>query len=361
MRVDIRVFDYEFNFLGEVSDYEEFVFTKRLTKFGEFQIGINFDKANARLFEVGNFIYLDSERSGIIDHVERRLGGASDKGESLFVKGFTPEHFLTYRVTYPPPGADTWHMTGDGESVIKELVQYNMGNSALNRNRIIPFIEYEPNLNRGKQINFSTDYKKLHEEISSAAVLSGLGVKMTMDAPSKKFVFDVFAGKDLRSVQTDLPPVIFSSEYDNVFSQCYTESRVNYRNVAIVDSRGEGAGRGIVLVGDDVSGEMRRELYVSGRDIAKGQTEQQSERGLSRLNETGYVKALEGVINPYHSLRYREDYQLGDVVTMKYGDITLHTPITEVTEKWTVKGGYGLTMTLGNRVPTLIDKIKQSI
>ena len=361
MKADIRVFDGKFNFLGEVSDYEQFILTKRLTMFGEFQIAINFGKPSARLFEVGNFIYLDSERSGIIDHVERRLGGASDKGENLFVKGFTPEHMLSYRITYPPPGVNEWIRIGQGESVMKALVQYNMGQTGTHANRIIPIVDFARNFNRGSQVVFITQYKKLHEEVSTIATLSGLGIEMSMNPAEKKFIFDVFVGRNLSSVQTMVPPVIFSSEYDNVFSQCYTESRVNYKNVAIVDSMGHGAARRMMFVGDNNSGEMRRELFVSGSDIAIGQTQQQTDRGLTRLNEMGYIKTLDGVINPHHSLKYREDYKLGDIVTMKYGDIMLHTPITEVTEKWTAGGGYGLAMTFGNRVPTLIDKIRQSI
>ena len=361
MRADIRVFDGQFNFLGEVSDYEEFVLTKRLTMFGEFQIAINYDKANARLFEVGNFIYLDSERSGIIDHVERRLGGASDKGESLFVKGFTPEHILTYRITYPPSWADAWSRVSQGESVIKPLVQNNMGSASEYANRIIPSVHYAPSLGRGRIVFFHTAYKKLHEEVSTLAILSGLGIKMTMEPEAKRFLFDVFVGRDLSSAQTNVPPVIFSSEYDNVFSQCYTESRINYKNVAIVGTMERGMTGGVAYIGDQNSGKMRRELFVPGNDIPAGQIQQQVERGNARLSERGYVRTLDGVINPHHSLKYREDYKLGDIVTMKYDDIMLHTPITEVTEKWTAKNGYGLAMTFGNRVPTLIDKIKQDI
>jgi hypothetical protein len=361
LRCDIRIFDDAFNFLGEISDYEEFIFTRRMTKFGEFQIAVNINKPSSELFKIGHFIYLDRERSGIIEHIERKLGGASDKGETLFVKGFTSEYFLTYRVTYPPPGADSWSMFGNGENVIKSLIRYNMGDTALNRSRVIPFIEYAESLNRGTNVNFSTDYKRLDEEISSVAELSGLGIKMCMDVVSKKFIFDVFVGKDLRSSQAENPPVIFSSEYDNVLSQCYTESHTGYKNTAVVDSRGDGATRGIIVVGDNISAENRREVYVSGRDIPKEQPLLQTERGLLRLNEMKSVKTLDGVVNPHHSFKYGTDYNLGDLVTMKYGDVVLHAPITEVTEKWTVKGGYNLEATFGKRMPTLIDKIKMSL
>jgi len=357
LRADIRVFDNKFNFLGEISDYEEFVLVKRLTRFGEFQISINFAKASARLFKVGNFIYIDKERSGIIEHIERRMGGISDKGETLFVKGFTPEHLLSYRVTYPYPGLDSWSMVGCGESVIKALVRYNMGDLAKDINRVIPLVDFAPDEKRGKELSISTDYKKLHEEAASAAALTGLGIKMIMDVELRKFIFDVLSGRDLTSLQTVLPPVIFSSEYDNVFSQCYTDSRVSYRNVAIVDSRRDSIGREIAFVNNEISGENRRELFVSGGSIPRGEADKQRELGALRLNDMVHVKALDGVINPHHSFKYGVDYKLGDIVTMKYDDITLHAPITEVTEKWTAKDGYGLKAAIGGCVPTLIDRI----
>jgi hypothetical protein len=253
-------------------------------------------------------------------------------------------------------------MSGSGESIIKTLVRYNMGDTAVNCNRAMPFIEYAEDLYRGDFLSFSTDYKRLDEEVASIAALSGLGIKVVMDAASKKFIFDVYVGRDLRSIQNTFPPVIFSSEYDNVFSQCYTESRVSHRNVAVVESRGEGAARGIVVVGDEIYGENRREMYVSGRDIAAGEVDKQTERGLSRLNETSFVKSLDGEVNSHHSLKYGTDYRLGDLVTMMYGEeVLLHVPITEVCEKWTIKSGYGLSLMLGKAAPTLIDRIKQSI
>ncbi len=361
MRTSIRIFSRNFEFLGEVDDYEEFVFSRRLVTYGEFAISINSNKQNSQLLKVGRFVYLDGLRSGVIEHVEQTFEGGNGRGDKLLAKGFTLEYFFSLRLTYPQLNSDKWVLTGTGEALIKTLLNFNLLNTALNTDRRMNFMTIIKNQNRGSTITFETCYKKLDEEIAYIARATSLGVSAFFDVSLKKISLDVYQGRNLASTQSVYPPVIFSSQYDNIFSEYLIESLIGYKNIAVVKSKGEGLDVQVVEVGGRKTDIDRREVYVSAGDVLKTDTLKLNERGQLKLFEAKSVLTLDGKINPYHVLKYGVDYKIGDTVTLKYGDYVLHSTITEALEKWTAANGYQLELTFGEKMPTLIDKIKQSI
>lgn len=149
----------------------------------------------------------------------------------------------------------------------------------------------------------------------------------------------------------------------------------NYRNVAYVKGSGEGDERKQQIVGD-ASGIERFELFVDARDVSDTRIVEDVEepipddeyypmltqRGNEKLADTKEVFTFESEINTKSNLTYKKDYNLGDIVTTfsrKWG-IVSHPRITEITE--TVdQNGYSLQAVLGNAVPTLVDKIKNSV
>ncbi len=354
----IRVLDKDFSFLGEVDDFENFIFTRRLFSYGEFELSINSDKKNTQLLTPEKIIYLDSGRVGIIGYSEEKL---SDKNKILTVKGYTPEFFLTYRITEPFPAAENWNYSGNGEDAIKKLADYNLGPNANRSCRMIPYFRIKNSRQRGENISFETCYKKLDEEIAYLAEETGLGIKVEFDILQKCFEFDVISGRDLTVEQNINPPVIFSPEFDNVFEQTYICSDLGYKNMAFVASKGEGTERTLIKINDSLSGDQRRELFTDGKSVAKEDVEKLQNLGLAKLSEYPKIASLDGKINPYHIIKYGKDYQIGDTVSMKFKNITLTSQITEVTESWDSKNGYSVDCVFGNKVPDLISIIKKNL
>ncbi len=354
----IRVLDRDFSFLGEVDDFENFIFTQRLHSYGEFELSINSEKKNAQLLTPEKIIYLDSGRVGIIGYSEEQF---SHNNKILTVKGFTPEFFLTYRITEPFPGADNWSYSGSGETVIKKLVEYNLGPDANRACRRIPYFRIKNSLNKGKYISFETCYKKLNEEIALLAEECGLGIKAEFNTSQKCFDFDVICGRDLTAGQNINPPIIFAPEFDNVFEQTYIYSDLDFKNVAIAASKGEGTERTIVSVNDAVSGDQRRELFADAKSVAQEDVEKLQTLALGKLAEHPKIISLDGKINPYHTMKYGKDYLIGDTVNLKFKNIILTSQITEVTESWDIKNGYSVDCVFGNKVPDLISIIKKNL
>lgn len=175
-------------------------------------------------------------------------------------------------------------------------------------------------------------------------------------------MFDVKGGRILTASQSVLPPVIFSPQFESLKSLHYTESELNYKNIAYVAGQGEGVDRRVIELGDDV-GLGRHELFIDARyipeeddvEVPNGEggltTEKVSrpekeiiadltEHGHQQMQEFLQEHYLEGQILTNSPFKYEKDYDLGDIVTNqnKEWGIALDARITEVKEVYEPAG-----------------------
>lgn len=351
----IKIIDNSFNFLGEIDDYESLIFTRSYSGIGSFELRINANKNSVDKLQNENIIFLTDKKAGVILH--REIDTANQ--ETLIVKGLTLKAYIGRRITIPPVGLAYDYKNDQAESIIKHYVVANCvtptdGQRALND------LVVSADQNRGGQIIYQTRLKNLAEEIEAIANISGLGWDVTLDLVNKKFVFEVYEGRDLTAGQVLLPPAIFSIDYDNISSQKLIDSKINYRNIGYVGGQGEGAGRTIEVVGDAVSDLARLETFIDARDISDGTD--LGERGLQKLKEFVEVLAFDNDILAKSNLIYEQDFDIGDIVTAvsKKWNVTLNSRITEITEVYE-PAGFKVSAVFGNDVPTLIQKIKKEI
>ena len=179
--------------------------------------------------------------------------------------------------------------------------------------------------------------------------------------------FDVYKGLDRTAGQSVNPPAIFSREFENILEQEYTDSLHNYRNIALVAGEGEGTERELTSIGQGV-GLDRYELFVDARDLQKEDRAIEEyiglleDRGNTKLAEYKEIKTFDSKINLRSNLIYKEDFDLGDIVTCtskKWG-VTIDTRITEIEEVYE-EDGFNVNVTFGNEIPTLIDVIKREV
>ena len=85
-------------------------------------------------------------------------------------------------------------------------------------------------------------------------------------------------------------------------------------------------------------------------------------KGLEKLREFSKIQTFESEILTEGPFEYEEDWDMGDIVTVEDRGLglTLDSPIPEVKETYEASG-YILEATFGNSIPTLIDKVKQTI
>lgn len=178
-----------------------------------------------------------------------------------------------------------------------------------------------------------------------------------------------------------LTPLIFSQSLSNISRTSYSKDVENYKNVTYVAGEGEGTNRKwyeLNINQDDAIGEQmgwnRSELWVDARDLqsedANGNkiTQAQYEANIKARAEE---KAKENtVVNTYEAtltvkrLKYREDFQKGDWVTVKDEElgIIIDAQITSVTvTEQNSEMIYDVTLKYGKTKKTKIKQISDGL
>jgi hypothetical protein len=375
--MDLYIFDRELNFIGVLDAFTSLQWNRRYLKCGDFELQCPLTMDNLNLLAKGNIIWKQGDtEAGYINY--RNLKQDTDGKETLDIKGNFLTGYLKQRIVW-----NIINMNDTVENIMRALVNQNCINPADSK-RIIP------NLILGdlKSLVFSTNYiqdkhNNLGDEMEALSALSNLGHRINLDVVNKKLIFEVYAGVDRSVNQSAVSPCIFSKEFENVLEQEYTDSNDNLKNVELVngtytpDSSGDSTAVPVnqsVTIGN-TSGLDRYETFLDSGDIsASGKdengnditiTEQDAlnmlmDKGNTDIVQYQEVQTFDSKINVNSNLVYKQDFDLGDIVTCtskKWG-ITLDARITEIGEVYEEQGPQ-VNVTFGNNVPTLIDKIKQ--
>lgn len=356
MTQPLRVIDTEFNLLAEIDNYSSLQWKRRWHQPGGFELHLSPSTQGAERLQKGHLVLL-REEAGIILHREIIL--QRDGTEQLIVTGRGLASVLGRRITVPPTGQAYDRLTAAAETIMKRYVRSNCTEPE-DAGRVIDLLTIAPDQERGGSLTYQTRYKQLDDELQKLSNASGLGWDVRLDMASLRWEFDVQEGRDLTAGQTVLPPVIFSVDFDAVRSQSYTDSDIGYRNQAYVGGQGEGANRVVVEVGEGRAGLERIETFVDARDLED--EADLPERGQQKLLEMQRLTSFETEIMPRGPYVYREDWDLGDVVTVqnKRWGVSVDARVAEVLEVYE-PGGMRLDVTFGTALPTLVDRLRQAV
>ncbi|MGM7683745.1 siphovirus ReqiPepy6 Gp37-like family protein [Cytobacillus sp. Hm23] len=369
----IRILTSDMQLLAEIDDFESLIFTRRFHNIGEFELHINRHKQHTDKLIKGNLILLGSDlhKVGIIKHREIGIDDNGKQSEIWVIKGVELKGIVVQRITHPPNNTSYDHKSGNAETIMKHYVERNIVNPD-DSNRAISILELVGNLNRGQSITWQSRFKNLSEELAAISMSTNLGWDIRLDLQNNKWLFDVFEGRNLTVNQNENPPVIFSLEFDSLKSLKFTDSDVGYKNYAYVGGDGEGISRKIVGVGN-TSDLLRFEAFFDARNIREKDDDDLpipedeilkalEESGKQKLLELAQEQFLEGQILTHSPFQYEKDYDLGDIVTIQNKDwgVTMDARITELTEIYE-PSGFQLEATFGNKIPTLISKVKQEL
>ena len=367
--MELKIFNRELSLIGIIDSFSSLIWNRKYNSIGDFQLNILFTEENNALLNIDNIIYKDNCEAGFITCKEIKID--DDGAEIIEVKGKFIIGYLERRIIW------------GCEEINSDVVQ---ASHQLIKNNCIDCIEQRkiPNLiiKDNKEIYIplikQVSYENLFDTLSSIAQTNELGLKVDFDIFNKKLIFKIYKGIDRSIDQSKVAPVIFSREFENIFSQNYIESNNNLKNVALIGGRGEGAERKLTSIGNE-KGLDRYELFVDAADISDIRQIENDDgtiseeiisneeynnllitRGNEKLSEHYKIKSFDSVINTNSNMEYRKDYDLGDIITFfdKKWDIKINTRITEICEVCNNEG-LNLNITFGNNVPALIDIIKR--
>lgn len=360
--MELKVFDLNFNYLGIIDTYFSAVFQRNYNKASTCSIHASDDYLP--LLQKGRILANSSnlKEAYMIDSLEL----SEDQGNLIVAQGYSLNRLLRKRILW---GLQS--KSGSIEEVMKHFVDINCINPA-NSRRKIPGLTLAPNKGLSLQANEARSFLELDEFLFEVGNKVEVSHKIDLDYANKKLVFDVWAGVNRSFSQSVNSRVIFSTEYENVVKQQYTDSDNNYCNMALVAGEGEDVDRKLATVNDSLAGWERNELYVDAKDLnstiddsvlsESAYTALLLERGKSKLSETVSVQTFESEVILNNNFIYRVDFDLGDIVTIvneRWG-ITLDTRISTIEEVYE-NNSLKVKMNFGNNIPTIIDKLKRKM
>ncbi len=363
----IRVIDRDFNFLAFISDYISFQIERKLFEAGSFELHLYPRQEDLQALQIGNIVFMDSKRAGIITDIE----AAHDKnGIKLAVKGTQLKGILNQRVTVPDQRADTAYYgyvrypdadSSDvpAETVIKAYVNSQAVNPAY-ENRKFPRLLLTPDRQRGSPMRWSSRFEALDKVFKEIGEYSGMGYDITLNTEQECFEFDVIE-KKIKTSGSD-NPVVFSVDFGNISDVKYKADVKNYINAAYAGGAGEDEERFILTVFPDSnvpSGFERRESWLDCGSIDT--PDDLTYEGKHKLADKKASESVNASVLDSGPFLYGRDWDIGDVVTVKSKrlGVELDTQITAVKEAFEQKKS-SINVTFGSKSKTVLDEIRKT-
>jgi len=270
-------------------------------------------------------------------------------------------------------------ITGTNQEIINQLITNNVGDEAISARQFENFIMLAQDDLGGESVDYTTKYGDgLADAIYERALSGKLGYDILVNERNQLYGFWLYKGTDMSSGNSaGNTPCIFSRDFDNVTEQDYTESIENMKNVCYCTSAADEDG---TIYAQEVENETetgidRDEFYVDMTNISwtvkdehgeetrltpEQYLELMSTEAYAQLDDYGELMTFESTINTSKNLQYKEDFNVGDVVTTieKNWGIRIDARITKISETWQ-SGKHTLEVTFGESMPTLLDKIKK--
>ena len=358
--MELYIFNKEINFKGIIENYFSLRWVRRYHKSGEFELHANLNKETLDLLKIGNIVYKkDDLEGGVIEHLHLKLDETGK--EVIVVTGKFLTGLLSRRIIWK-----TENIKSSAEVAIRTLIENNVINPT-NTERKIDLVELGQLHMLSGEMNYQVSYNNLLDELERINLSSDLGIRSILDVKNKKIRIESYRGVDRTANQSIEPPALFSREFENVLSQEYINSALNYKNIALVGGEGEGSLRTFVTEGFG-SGIDRYEVFIDSKDIQREEmteseyTNKLIENGKLKLSEFQFVKSFDSKINLKGNLEYKKDFDVGDKVTFisKTWNVMVDSRITEVEEIYE-ENGTSINAVFGNEMPTLIEKIRAVI
>lgn len=327
--MDITILNTELDAVSIVDLYESFIWTDRYNSYGDFELYAAMREG--LLDYIRQDYYLQSRSSEHVMIIEKiQITSDVEDGNHVTVTGRSLESILDRRIVW---GQKT--ISGNLQNGIKTLLNENVISPSDSNRKIPNFIFEESTDSAITELKIEAQYTgdNLYDVIQKVCEERGIGFKITLN-DNKQFVFKLYAGTDRSYDQTNVPYVIFSSNFENIINSNYIESKASLKNITLVGGEGEGSSRRYTTVGSG-SGLERRELFTDARDISSdigdGETltnaeydAQLQQRGKEKLAENTDVTSFEGQVETTIMFKYGEDFFNGDIVQIvnEYGHET---------------------------------------
>ena len=345
-QINLKLYTYannSFVLQAIIDDYQEISFSHNLYEAGDFTITINYNIPNALKFERGMFIQFgnDAYMFGEILRISDAIGEDGKGSQIRTITGKDSRYIFKRRIIKNLNNEENWAMTAKGEICLRELIKAQCGSGA-EAKRQLPITNTIPSSSNalGKEYSVAESFSNLYDTLVTIATQSEIGWRIKFDG---SLTLECFEGSDLSS------QVQFSTDFDSLANGEFTDSAESFANTIYVGGKGTGSDRDIyegesAISGNSPSGFDRFEAWDNQSSMTV-ESEYEAE-ALSMLTQYGQTINVSGqglAVCPYI---FKEQYDIGDTITLAFSGKSAKAQILSVTEHW-VWGEYGIEFSFG--------------
>ena len=368
--MELYIYDRDLELKGVIDEIDSLIWTRRYNECGDFKLLVPFTSLNASLLIKNNIIMKKGDdEAGHIAYIKIKK---DVKGlEVIEVQGRLLTFWLDTRILL-----NQIVMEDTTENIICKIVNDNAVNP-IDVKRRLPFVvgEYEE---MSGLISYTSElFLSVLAAIEDLAKAEKIGFKIVTDRLTKTHELKIYKGVDRTSTQIENSPCIFSREFENIYEQEYENSIESYKSLIYVGAEiVNGEDRQVVEVGE-FSGLDRIEVFENASDVKQTYKNEEEieitltdeeylaklrERGFATLEEYAETLNFESKINPLGNLIYKQDFELGDLVTCvsKPWGIKIDVRITEITESYNQKSN-DIDVTFGESLPSLMAQVNKKL
>lgn len=366
--MELWVYEEETNNpLGIVDRFADLRVARRYDEPGEIEIEV--PVAASLLLRPGMLLWPTTGKEVFV--IETTRIEEREDGDMMAVSARTASALLGRRALHLAK-----YYEGTGGSIIKQM----MDSVFTDKRRTFEHFSYQIDASLGNKIGYETTPMLLLEGIQNVCKASGIGFVCEFDPVSRDMVFRLVNGVDRTASALGVMTAIFDAEHENITKMNYTDSIADVATVAYVMGETEAESdvrKWLEYDPNALTGYARYEAVLeSGKTSTTDQKNANGEYvkltpaqytnllrdyGAEKLASRGHVAMAEGeLVSDSELIRYGEDYALGDIVFVRnqaWGT-SVASRITETEESF--QGGIrSVRLTVGDRMPTLLEKMKR--
>lgn len=386
----IKLYKYEnsaFVLQAIIDDFQEVSFEHNIYEAGTFTITINYNIPNALLFQRGLFCQFGNNPYdfGEIYSIQDAIGQDGKGSQIRTITGRDARYILKRRVIKNMNSNGLWAMTDKGEIVLRNLIKDQCGTSA-EAKRQLPIANVIPASADaiGKVYSVSENFTNLYEVCKTIATQSEIGWRLSFDGA---LTLEVFSGQDLSQT------VRFDTNYESLANGDFSDSSESYSNAIYIGGKGQNDDRDIYEGEVGTEGEQVEKHYLilqpntldrlridngylltdneqtgispSGLDRFESWDNQSSltvdseyeAEAISMLTQYGQTLTMNGNGLAKCPYVFREQYDIGDTVTVAFSGKSAKAQILSITEHWSW-GAYDISFAFGKPQNNLSDQLQ---
>lgn len=366
-----------FSLQAIIDDYKDVSFERNLYQAGVFTITINYNIPNAQKFQKGMFVQFGNDEYdfGEILKIQDTIGKDGKGSQIRTITGYDSRYILKRRVIKNLNDGENWSMTSKGELCIRNLVLDQCGANAEEKRRL-PISNTIPAYADaiGKEYSVKEQFTNLYEVCKTIATQTEIGWRMKFD--NEELILECYEGDDKNQT------VQFSPQFDSLSNGEFTDTNESFSNTIYIGGKGQNSQREIyevegladchllieknslLLVNNDslllIDG-IRPEGFdrFESWDNQSQMTNEEEYEAEARSMLTQYGQTLQMSGNGLAKCLYiyKEQYNVGDWITVAFNNKKAVVQILSVEERWSF-GNYDINFTFGKPKNNLADQLQ---